>query len=130
VRRGAGQARDLLGRLEAAKSGTLEALDRLRADLVAVDASLERAFQTTREKLVFALDKLAEKSAAAAGRADETLAAQVRRLAAETAPGGTLAERVYTALPYALRYGREGLVGPIARELRWDVPGVQVVELA
>jgi bacillithiol biosynthesis cysteine-adding enzyme BshC len=127
---GAGRAHEILAGLEAAKGAALEALQALRPELAAIDLSLEKAVETTREKLAFAFEKLAEKTAGAAGRADETLAAQVKRVAAEIAPGGTLVERVYSALPYALRYGRDGIAGPLTRDLRWDVPGLQVIELS
>ena len=51
------------------------------------------------------------------------------RLAEEILPRGALAERVYSALPYALRFGRDALVGALRRELKWNEPGLQVIEL-
>ena len=81
------------------------------------------------EKTAFAFQKLAEKTAGAAGRADERTATQVARLAEEILPQGTLAERVYSALPYALRFGRGPLVGALRRELKWNEAGLQVIEL-
>ncbi len=94
-----------------------------------MDASLEKAFAATREKLAFAFEKLVEKTEAAAGRADAHVALQVRRLAVELLPEGQLAERLYPALPYVLKLGREAVVGALRRELSWDVPGVQEIAL-
>jgi hypothetical protein len=57
------------------------------------------------------------------------VAQQVKRLADEIFPGGTLAERVYSVLPYVLRFGREAVVGALRRELLWNEPGLQVIAL-
>ncbi|MBK8594184.1 MAG: bacillithiol biosynthesis BshC [Holophagales bacterium] len=42
---------------------------------------------------------------------------------------GRPAERVYGPLPWLLRYGRAGLVGPLREQLRWDVAGLQEILL-
>jgi bacillithiol synthase len=128
-KRGAGAARELLSRLSAVGDGAVRDLLALEPALLAVDASLEKAVDATREKTSFAFEKLVEKTASAAGRADERATQQVNRLAEEILPGGRLAERVYSALPYVLRFGREALVGALRRELRWNEPGLQVIEL-
>ena len=94
-----------------------------------MDPSLEKAVAATREKTAFAFEKLAEKTASAAGRTDERAGLQVKRLSEEILPGGTLAERAYSALPYVLRFGREALVGALRRELKWDDAGLQVIGL-
>lgn len=128
-KKGSGEVRTLLARLSAVGDDAVRNLLSLRPDLLGVDPSLEKAVETTREKTAFAFEKLAEKTASAAGRADERTAAQVARLAEEILPRGTLAERVYPALPYALRFGRGALVGALRRELKWNEPGLQVIEL-
>jgi bacillithiol synthase len=128
-KKGAGEARGLLERLGTVRERAIRELDALRPALLAVDPSLERAVAITREKTAFAFEKLVEKTASAAGRADERTAAQVTRLAAEILPRGTLAERVYSALPYALRFGRGTLVGTLRRDLKWNEAGLQVLEL-
>ena len=101
----------------------------LKPALLGVDPSLEKAVAVTREKTAYAFEKLVEKTASAAGRADQHAWAQVRRLAEEIRPGGTLAERTYSALPYALRFGRGALVGGLRRELKWNEAGLQVLDL-
>jgi bacillithiol synthase len=128
-KKGAGEARALLERLGAIRESALRALDAEKPALLAVDPSLEKAVQTTREKTSFAFEKLVEKAAAAAGRSDERTAAHVKRLAEEILPGGALAERAYSALPYVLKFGREAVVGPLRRDLVWGEPGLQVIPL-
>ncbi|MGZ6971560.1 MAG: hypothetical protein ACXVID_07850, partial [Thermoanaerobaculia bacterium] len=113
----------------AIRENALRALDAEEPALLAVDSSLEKAIQTTREKTGFAFEKLVEKVAGAAGRADERTTAQVGRLLDEILPGGVLAERAYSALPYVLRFGREAVVGTLRRELVWNEPGLQVISL-
>ena len=129
ARAGAGRAGAVLESLRRAREGALAAVDALAPDLLAIDAGLSRPLAATRKNVAFALEKLEEKASQAAGRSDEAVEAYVRRAAHEIAPGGHLAERVYTAVPWLLREGRDGLVGPLKRGLRWNVPGLQVIEL-
>jgi len=126
---GEGRARPTLERLRGAKGAALAALSPLEPELLALEPSLGRALEATRKNVAFALEKLEEKAAQAAGRADEIAARQVRRLVEEILPGGTLAERVYTAVPWLLRYGREAFVAPLKQGVRWNVPGLKVIEL-
>ncbi len=126
---GAGRASAALARLEALKTGFLSGLDDLAPELKGVDASLGAALATTREKVSFALEKLAEKSAQAAARGDVTLAQKMLRLSVALAPNGTLAERVYTPLHLVLRYGPEAVRKPLLEDLRWDTTGIQIFDL-
>jgi bacillithiol biosynthesis cysteine-adding enzyme BshC len=128
-RAGAARSGTALSRLRAARERALAEVGALAPELLAIDPSLARALDATRQNVAFAFGKLEERSAHAAARADAMLDTWIRRVAAEVAPGGTLAERVYTAVPWVLRHGREGLVAPLKHRLRWDVPGLQVVEL-
>lgn len=128
-KKGAGEVRTLLERLTAIRENAIRALEAEEPALLAVDPSLKKAVLATREKTSFAFEKLVEKAAAAAGRADERTAMQVNRLAEEILPGGALAERTYSALPYVLRFGREAVVGALLRELVWNEPGLQVISL-
>ncbi len=129
ARAGAIRSGAALDRLRSVRDRALGEVGTLAPELLAIDPSLARALEATRQNVAFAFTKLEEKSVQAAARADATLDAWIRRVAGEVAPGGTLAERVYTAVPWILRHGREGLVGPLKHRLRWDVPGLQVVEL-
>lgn len=129
LRRGAGRAATSLNKVEALREGATSGLDALKRELLHIDPSLGKAVETTREKLVFAFEKLVERTAAAAGRADGTVEHQIARLVDEILPGGKLAEREYSPLPWLLRFGRESVVEPIRRELKWDMPGLQVIEL-
>ena len=129
ARAGAGRAGAALGRLRRTRTGTLDAFDALAPDLLAIDGGLARALEATRRNVAFALEKLEEKAAQAAGRSDEAVETHVRHAVREILPGGRLAERVYTAVPWLLRHGREGFVGPLKQGLRWNVTGLQVIEL-
>jgi bacillithiol biosynthesis cysteine-adding enzyme BshC len=126
---GTDRAAAALGRVQETRRVTLAALDSLAPDLQAVDEGLSRAVEATRKNVLFALEKLEERTARAAGRADETVETQIRHIVREVAPGGRLAERAFTAAHWVLRYGREGFVGSLKQRLRWDVTGLQVVEL-
>jgi len=129
LRRGAQRAGGVLAELADVKAEALARLDALGPRLQEVDGALAKALETTRGNIRFALEKLEERVAAAAGRSEEVLARQVQRLAVALAPDRRLAERAYTPLHYLLRYGRAGLAGPILAGLRWDTPGVQLLEL-
>lgn len=129
ARRGAERAAGLLDGLARVRAGALESLAELAPSFAAVEPGLAKNLETTRENVRFALEKLAERTRAAAGRADEAEAQKVRRLAAALAPGGRPAERVYGPLPWLLRHGRAGLVGPLKEQLRWDAAGLQEIEL-
>jgi len=128
-RRGAARAGELLDELVALRDGALSGLDALAPRLAAVEAGLGKNVAATRENVRFAFEKLADRARAAAGRADEAEVRQLRRLAAALAPGGRPAERLYPPLPWLLRHGRAGLVGPLKEQLRWDVAGLQEIDL-
>ena len=129
AKRGAARAGGLLDELGALRDGALSGLDALAPRLAAVEAGLGENVAATRENVRFAFEKLADRARAAAGRADESEGRQLRRLAAALAPGGRPAERLYPPLPWLLRHGRAGLVGPLKAQLRWDVAGLQEIDL-
>ena len=127
--RGAAREGALLDELGAIRDTALAALADLAPRLSAVEAGLGKPLESTRENLRFSFDKLLERTRAAAGRANEAEARQLRRLASALTPGGRPAERVYGPLPWLLRHGRTGLVGPLKEQLRWDVAGLQEIVL-
>jgi bacillithiol biosynthesis cysteine-adding enzyme BshC len=127
--RGGAREGALLEDLAEVRDGALAGLSALAPRLAAVEAGLGKPLESTRENVRFSLDKLIERTRAAAGRANEAEARQVRRLAAALAPGGRPAERVYTPLGWLLRHGRAGLVGPLKEQLRWDAAGLQEIAL-
>jgi bacillithiol biosynthesis cysteine-adding enzyme BshC len=128
-RAGAGRAAAPLERIRRIRQAAHADLDRLAPDLLAIDGGLARPLEAALKNVLFALEKLEEKTAHAAGRADAASGALVSRIVQEIVPGGRLAERVYTAVPWLLRYGRDGLVGALKQQLRWNVTGLQVIEL-
>ena len=129
AQRGAARAGGLLDELVTLRDGALQGLDALAPRLSAVEAGLGKNVAATRENVRFAFEKLADRARAAAGRADDAEVRQLRRLAASLAPGGRPAERLYSPLPWLLRHGRTGLVGPLREQLRWNVAGLQEIDL-
>jgi len=119
----------LLADVASIRDRTLEALEKARPALLAVDATLTRSLDTTREKVTFAFGKLVEKTESAAGRADAQVEEQVLRLARMLLPRGQLAERLYPVLPYVLKLGRAAVVDALRRDLKWNVPGVTEIVL-
>jgi bacillithiol biosynthesis cysteine-adding enzyme BshC len=128
-KKGADAAEGVLWRLAHIRDRAIAELDEARPALLAVDEALARPVGATREKVLFAFEKLVEKTEGAAGRADALVAQQVRRLSGELLPGGQLAERVYPILPYVLRHGRNAVVGALRAHLKWDEPGLTEVPL-
>lgn len=126
--KGAGRSAALLEELRGLREAASGGLQALEARLAALDPGLVKPLQTTREKVDFGFEKLGERVAEAAGRADETLARQVARLVDGVRPGGKLAERIYPPLPWVLRYGRERVLDVLGTA-RWDVAGLQVLEI-
>ncbi len=126
-----GEAREsgTLARIETLRSGCAETLEALRSGLHEIEPALSKALDTTKENVAFALAKLSEKVSAAAGRADGTFAKQLARAQASLLPGGRLAERAFTPVPFLLWHGRDDLVEALERELQWDRPGIQVIDL-
>lgn len=127
--RGAAREGALLHDLARVRDAALVGLAGLAPRLSGVEAGLGKPLEATRENVRFALDKLIERTRAAAGRANEAEARQLRHLATALAPGGRPAERVYGPLPWLLRHGRAGLVGPLKEQLRWDLAGLQEIAL-
>ena len=122
-KKGAGEARALLERLAAIREPrSASSTPQSRRSSPSTRPSRRRSARRARRSS-FAFEKLVEKTAAAAGRADERTAAQVRRLSTSSCPDGSLAERVYSALPYVLRFGREAVVGALRRELDLERAG-------
>jgi uncharacterized protein YllA (UPF0747 family) len=127
--RGAASEGALLAELAAIRDAAMAALSALEPRLGAIEAGLGKPLEATRENVRFSLEKLIDRTRAAAGRANEAEARQLRRLAGALLPGGRPAERVYPPLPWLLRLGRAGLVGPLKQQLRWDVAGLQEISL-
>ena len=129
-KKGAGSARASSRASPPSRDRARADLDAARAALLAVDPSLEKAVgRDAREARLLASRSSSRGPRARAGRADEPVAQQVRRLAAELLPDGALAERVYPVLPYVLKLGRAAVVDALRRELQWDDPGLQEIAL-
>ena len=131
VRRSRAESReaDLLAGLEHVEGAAREGLEALRPALVGLDGSLGKGVDATAQNVAFAVGKLRERVLAAAARADEAFGRDVDRLAAALLPGGKPAERVYSPLVTLPRHGRERLAAKLLGEIRWDEPGLRIIEL-
>jgi bacillithiol biosynthesis cysteine-adding enzyme BshC len=94
-----------LARLAATRDVVLAALEEMAAPALALDASLDRPFEKTRENVLRSLDTFAEKVTAAAARRDEVRTRRAERLRAAGRPEGQLQERIVTAAHFPGRYG-------------------------
>lgn len=128
ARKGRERAGAALAQVESVEREADARLAALEPGLLSLDANLKRPLDATRQNVRFALGKLSEKVTAAAGRSDEVLAKKAARLEGALLPGGSLAERVYTPVPALLRWGREGLLHALEAGIRWDAPGLAVIE--
>ena len=127
--RGAAREGALLADLAAIRDTALGSLAELAPRLAAVEAGLGKSLESTRENLRFTFDKLLERTRAAAGRANEAEARQLAASPTRSPRVAVPAERVYGPLPWLLRHGRAGLVGPLKAQFRWDVAGLQEIAL-
>ena len=126
ARRGSQNRPDLLRRIDDAADVAARGLLDLRGELTSLEPGLARNLETTVQNVRFAATKLSEKVSAAAGRADEAFANDVKRLSSELLPGGKLAERVFSPLVPLARCGRDRLAAALS-QIRWDDPGPQVI---
>ena len=128
----AGPAGALEARLvrEALPGEAAGALQRLRADLAtdydqlaraaaAVDPTLERTVETTRNAALGQAQEIEKKLIASLKRRNETLVGQIARTRAALFPQGLAQERVLTYASFAIRYGPELLAGIEAEVARW-----------
>lgn len=81
------------------------ALEKLGAGLGAFDASLERAFETSRRKILYQVSKIERKAAREVLRRDERAARDAAWLFNQLYPQRRLQERFYSILPFLARHG-------------------------
>jgi bacillithiol biosynthesis cysteine-adding enzyme BshC len=101
-------------------------LDALRAPAQALDPSLERPWEKTRESIEKTLELFAGKVTAAAARQGETRVGRAERLREAVLPGGRLQERVVSAAHFSGKYG-ERFVDALFEQLGDDPRWLQVV---
>jgi uncharacterized protein YllA (UPF0747 family) len=129
IEQGKSASAQALTRLATLREELLRDLDSLKDEILGLDPNLKRPFDSTRQNLDFALGKFTEKAAESAGRTDTQSRQALERLLAAILPTGQLAERILSPLSYVERFGREKLVTAIEEAIRWDEPGLYVIEL-
>jgi bacillithiol biosynthesis cysteine-adding enzyme BshC len=102
------------------------ALDDIAGPALALDANLEAPWSKTREQIERALDRFADRTAAAAARRDQVRLGRVERLRETLLPGGTLQERVISTAYYPGKH-RERFADACWEQMDLDGGALQVV---
>ena len=97
------------------------AMASLDSELIALDSSLEAAFQKSRAKIFHQLGKIEAKAAREALRRDARAAAETAYLEGLLFPHKHLQERFYTILPFLAHHGLD-LVDRLAHHICLDCP--------
>ena len=113
--------------IETLRAAALATLDRSKGDCLAMDATLERPFEKTREHVGRALELFAARLRAAAVRRDELVRSRSTALRDACLPGGAPQERGLAVAHFALRYGA-GFGGAVMAQLDVESDRVQVID--
>ena len=105
-----------------------QALNDLKPQVEAVDATLGSATEAARAGVMEAMDTLKHKVVQAEKRKHDEIRAQLHKAHANLRPGGTLQERVVNVLYYLNKYS-PGLLDDLRRTLDTDTSSHQVVQL-
>jgi bacillithiol biosynthesis cysteine-adding enzyme BshC len=100
----------------------------LAAPLERLDASLTGAVETTRKKIAYQFEQLADRARKAADRKESVATNRWRRLAQALLPGGIPAERVYPPLTPILAWGR-GVCDVLRAATGNSTAGAAVIDL-
>ncbi len=103
-----------------------EALGSLEGPVLALDPSLERPLEKTREQVGKSLETLAARAVTAAARRDEVRRRRVEQLRQACLPLGKLQERVVAAAHFAGKYG-EAFTAALDEQLDLDPRRLAVV---
>lgn len=95
----------LTGQFEALRSATEHGLEELRATLLAFDPTLESAARRSSAKMLYQLERLAQKTAREALRRDQRAARDASYLTGLIYPHRHLQERFYSIVPFLAKYG-------------------------
>ena len=115
------------GFVEPAAAAVGAALAGLEAPAVALDPTLAKPFEKTRETVARALEAFAGKVAAAAARRDEQTARRFAALRDLVAPAGGAQERTLSAAYFPGRYG-DGFGAALLDQLELDPSRLSVVD--
>jgi uncharacterized protein YllA (UPF0747 family) len=108
---------------------TAENLESFAGPLQALDATLTGALDTTRKKVAYLFDQLADRARKAVERKGTVESNRRKRLAQALSPGGIPAERVYPPLAWMLPWGEGPVVDALRRAAGASAAGAAVVDL-
>jgi len=117
---------ELNQRFVSARAEMTAAMAGLDSELLALDRTLEAAFQKSRAKIFYQLGKIESKAAHEALRRDSRAAADAAYLEGLLYPHKHLQERFYTILPFLAQHGMD-LVDRLANHVCLDCPDHIVV---
>lgn len=115
------------GFVEPVRARVAALAEELRAPALALDATLEKPYEKTRESLDRALEAFSAKVAAAAARRDELHSQRLEHLIESLLPEGAPQERTLSAAYFPGRYG-EGFGAALLDQLELDARFLAVVD--
>ncbi len=116
----------LLREFEEIQQSTAEALDRLREDLLAFDATLASAADKSRAKMLYQLAKIGHKTARETLKRSERASADAAYMSGLIFPHKHLQERLYSPLPFIAKHGLE-LVDTLYENVSLNCPDHKVL---
>jgi bacillithiol synthase len=116
----------LLREFEDIRLSTEASLDRLRDDLTAFDATLAKAADKTRSKMLYQLAKIGHKTARETLRRNERASEEANFLSGLIFPHKHLQERLYSILPFVAKHGFE-LIDTLYEHVNLDCPDHKVL---
>src|SRR5579883_928595 len=111
---------------EQTRSTVADSLDRLCADLVSFDATLAKAADKTRAKMLYQLSKIERKTARETLRRDGRATEEASYMCGLIFPEKHLQERFYSILPFIARHGLE-LMDTLYEHVNLDCPDHRVL---
>ena len=116
----------LSGAFDQTRAETGRLLENLDAGLARFDVTLAAAFETSRRKILYQLEKIERKTAREAFRRSERATRDAALLSGLVYPHRHLQERFYTILPFLARHGRE-LIDRLYDAIQLDCPDHRVL---
>jgi bacillithiol synthase len=117
---------ELSREFEQTRTTVAESLDRMRADLVSFDATLAKATDKARSKMLYQLSKIERKTARETLQRNDRAAEDASYMAGLIFPEKHLQERFYSILPFVAKHGLE-LMDLLYQHVNLDCPDHKVL---
>jgi bacillithiol synthase len=116
----------LLRKIEDTRTAAAESLDRMRADLVSFDATLAKAADKARAKMLYQLSKIERKTARETLKRNERAASDASYMTGLIFPEKHLQERFYSILPFVAKHGLD-LMDTLYEHVNLECPDHKVL---